>query len=197
MAKGKLFLVSACSGAGKTSLVNRLIEDVGMSCQLERVVTYTTKCPRACEIPGIDYHFLSPTEFEQKCGEGFFLEWSNAYGAYYGSPRNSVKDVLEGKGSRVLIIDRVGAEKVFSEVPDAIGVWLYTKNFQDLKKRLISRGADPIDKIEERLKLAEWEIEREIKFPLYNYHILNDNFEVALKELKRIIQGELDDASQL
>jgi len=197
MAKGKLFLVSACSGAGKTSLVTQLVADVGASCKLERVITYTTKGPRTCEVPGVDYHFLAHKEFEQKLAEGFFLEWSDAYGAYYGSPRHSVEEVESGKGSRVLIIDRVGAEKVLSVVPSAISIWLYTSNFEELKNRLISRGADPVDKIESRLEQAKWEIEREIKYPLYNYHILNDNFEVALKELKHIIQVELDDIAQL
>lgn len=197
MAKGKLFLVSACSGAGKTSLVTQLITDIGASCQLERVITYTTKGPRACEVPGVDYHFLAHEEFEQKLAEGFFLEWSDAYGAYYGSPRHSVEEIESGKGSRVLIIDRVGAEKVLSTVPSAISIWLYTSKFEELKNRLVSRGADPVDKIESRLEQAKWEIEREIKYPLYNYHILNDNFEVALKELKHIIQVELDGATQL
>jgi guanylate kinase len=197
MAKGKLFLISACSGAGKTSLVTQLIADVGASCQLERVITYTTKGPRTCEVPGVDYHFLAHEEFEQKLADGFFLEWSDAYGAYYGSPRHSVEEVESGKGSRVLIIDRVGAEKVLSVAPLAVSIWLYTSNFEELKNRLISRGADPVDKMEARMQQAKWEIEREIKYPLYNYHILNDNFEVALKELKHIIQLELDDVAQL
>lgn len=197
MAKGKLFLISACSGTGKTSLVTQLIADVGVSCQLERVITYTTKGPRACEVSGIDYHFLAQEEFERKLSEDFFLEWSDAYGAYYGSPRHSVEEVESGKGSRILIIDRIGAEKVLSTVSSAVSIWLYTSNFEELKNRLISRGADPVDKIESRLEQARWEIEREIKFPLYNYHILNDNFEVALKELKHIIQVELDGMTQL
>lgn len=197
MAKGKLFLVSACSGAGKTSLVTQLIADIGASCQLERVVTYTTKCPRACEKHGVDYHFVQPHEFEQKLAEGFFLEWSDAYGAYYGTPRSCALDVEQGNGSRIVIIDRIGAEKVLSALPEAVSIWLYTQNVEDLKNRLISRNADSVEQIEERLQIAKGEIEKELKFPLYNYHILNDNFEVALKELKQVIQGELDNTAQL
>lgn len=197
MHKGKLFMVSACSGAGKTSLVNQIIADMGPRFGLERVVTYTTKKPRECEVHGVDYHFLAQEEFERKLSEGFFLEWSTAYGSYYGSPKHVVDDVSAGKGSRILIIDRVGAEKALALVPSAVTIWLYTSQQEELKRRLFARGADSVDAIESRLQHAQWEIEREKKSPLYNYHILNDNFVVALKELKHIIELELDGKAQL
>jgi guanylate kinase len=91
----------------------------------------------------------------------------------------------------------VGAEKALLAVPDAVSIWLYTKCEEELRHRLTSRGADSVESIEYRLNLAKWEIEREKKSPLYNYHILNDNFVVALKELKHIIHLELDGMTQL
>lgn len=197
MQKGKLFLVSACSGAGKTSLVTQLVADLGPTHGLERVITYTTKQKRECEVNGVDYHFLAHEEFEDRLSQGFFLEWSTAYGTYYGSPRHVVDEIKSGGGSRVLIIDRVGAEKALLAVPDAVSIWLYTKNEEELRNRLISRGSDSIESIEQRLVLAKQEIDKEKKSPLYKHHILNDNFVVALKELKHIIESELDGKAQL
>ena len=87
---GKLFIIPAPSGAGKTSLVTALLERIGQSHSLSRVITYTTKMPRSGDIHGRDYHFLSIDQFEQKIKEDFFLEWSVAYDHYYGSPKNIV-----------------------------------------------------------------------------------------------------------
>ena len=79
---GKLFIISAPSGAGKTTLVTALINDIGKSHALERVVTYTSKAPRSAEVNGVDYHFVTPEQFEGYIAAGFFLEWSTAYGTY-------------------------------------------------------------------------------------------------------------------
>ncbi len=90
---GTLFVVSACSGAGKTTLVTRAIKELSISYPISRVITYTTKAPRMTEQNGIDYHFLSVEEFEIRAKNGFFLEWSNQYGNYYGSPHSIINDL--------------------------------------------------------------------------------------------------------
>jgi len=89
MSNAKLFIVSACSGAGKTTLVNAVIENLRKKqVPIERVITYTTKQPRAGEVDGRDYHFVSVEDFQRKIQEGFFIEYSEAYGNYYGSPKS-------------------------------------------------------------------------------------------------------------
>jgi guanylate kinase len=188
---GKLFIVSAPSGTGKTTLVQALCQQLGHSYRLERVVTYTTKQPRLGEKDGQDYHFLSKEAFEQKIESGFFMEWSSAYGHYYGSPASILAELPEGK-SYFLVIDRAGAQTIRSLYNEAILIWLYTKNFEDLKKRLFSRNTETNFEISRRLMLAKQEILQENENSLYQYHVLNDTIENALSELKIIILKELE-----
>src|SRR5437879_4794715 len=105
---GKLFVISASSGAGKTTLVTAIITHMGGHVNLERVVTYTTRTPAPGDVPGVDYHFVTPAQFQEKIAAGFFMEWSTAYGHYYGSPRSVLDEVAAGN-SRILILDRAGA----------------------------------------------------------------------------------------
>ena len=113
--RGKLFVVSAPSGAGKTTIVNFIVERYGHYFNLSRVVTYTTKKPHKSEKNGLDYYFVSKEEFEQKAKEDFFIEYSTAYGHYYGSPFHIVHDLDIGK-SYILVIDQNGAKNVLNNV---------------------------------------------------------------------------------
>src|SRR5581483_10666268 len=108
---GVLFIVSAPSGAGKTTLVNAALGSLKSSHAIERVITYTSRMPREGEIPGVDYHFISELEFQSRIKDGFFLEWSGAYGTYYGTPRGLLEDLEKGH-HRILIPDRNGAQKI-------------------------------------------------------------------------------------
>src|SRR3990167_6495680 len=101
---GKIFIISAPSGAGKSTLVAATLANLEKEWPIERVVTYTSKNPRNNEVPGQDYHFIKVDEFERRIKQGFFLEWSNAYGTYYGSPRSIVNQVANGY-SYIGIID--------------------------------------------------------------------------------------------
>jgi guanylate kinase len=183
---GSLFIVSASSGAGKTSVVTEVIKRLNPPYSLERVITCTSKKPRKCEVDGRDYHFFSPQEFEKQAAAGFFLETSCAYGTYYGTP----KTVLEGleKGiSYILIIDRAGAAAISCQIPSAILIWMYVDSLSVLEGRLWGRGTEDNDQIQERLFLAQQEMKEENERPFYQHHIINDNFEVAISSLMSIV----------
>ena len=90
---GKLFLLSAPSGCGKTMLVTQIINDLQPTCQIKRVITYTSRPVRPRELSGVDYHFLSAQEFQERITQNFFLEWSCAYDHYYGTPRSLISDI--------------------------------------------------------------------------------------------------------
>jgi guanylate kinase len=185
---GKLFVISAPSGAGKTTLVQHSLERLRESCVISRVVTYTTKEPREGEaVQGVDYHFISQAEFEKKIGEGFFIEWSSAYGHYYGSPSSLVEYMAKGH-SFILIVDRAGAGRIKEAIPEAVLIWIYTSSIEVLKKRLIARGGDSPEQIEKRLALAVSEIEQETVRPSYNFHVLNEDFYESVEKLCEIFK---------
>lgn len=187
---GKLFLISAPSGAGKTTLVSALLARYAQIYGLERVITYTSKKPRPNELSGIDYHFIHPSDFEEKIKTGFFMEWSTFYESYYGSPRHILDNLDYGK-SYILIVDRVGAEQILKIAPQAVTIWIYTKTFQDLHNRLVSRSCDTEQSIMHRLNCARHEIASEVNNPIYKYHILNHEFDDALENIVAIIKREL------
>lgn len=187
---GKLFVISAPSGAGKTTVACAAIEQLRPQCSLERVITYTTKLPRPEEIPGRDYHFISVAEFEAKIKEGFFLEYSGAYDHYYGTPKSILAEVAAGK-SLILIIDRAGARVVRQMYTEAVLIWIDVPGVEILRQRLEHRGGISAEQIERRLRLARQEIEQEQKNVQYKHHIFNDFFDKAVKNLANLIKNEL------
>ena len=189
MGSGKLFIISAPSGAGKTSLVGMVLERVRPHYSIDRVITYTTKAARPGEQSGHDYHFLSPGEFERRIKQGFFLEWSTAYDAYYGSPRSILADIKKGQ-SYLLILDRAGAQQVVANKVDPVLIWVYTANMAVLRERLAARKTDNPEQIERRLERAKKEVDFEQRKRLYHHHILNDNFDDAVQQLEHIICNE-------
>ncbi len=189
---GRLFIISAPSGAGKTSLVEAVLPIVKQQHQIEQVITYTTKKPRSTDPQMRDFHFIDSNEFERRIQEQFFLEWSDAYGAYYGSPRSVIDDMQTGR-SFIMVIDRVGAQQVVKQVPDAVLVWITIPNMQILKERLTARGTETPEQIEYRLKRAQVEIDLEAKKRLYTYHIFNEKFMVAVERLSLIIAENCPD----
>ena len=184
---GRLFIISAPSGAGKTTLTSAILNDMRPLYALERVITYTSKAPRPGEVHGRDYYFVSVAEFEQKIQEGFFIEWSGAYGNYYGSPKTILADLAAGK-SFIMILDRAGAHAVQQKVADAVLIWIHIHSIDILRERLITRGQDSEEQMVRRLLLAQQEVEEELKNPLFQHHIINDFFEVAVENIKNIIK---------
>jgi len=188
---GKLFIISAPSGAGKTSLVHALIPQLKALCPIKRLITYTSKTPRPGEKQGIDYHFISSEEFEEKAKKGFFLEWSTVYGTYYGSPSAVLKELKCGK-SFLLIVDRVGAAQIVKKYTRSILIWVEVPTIEDLKNRLEQRGTDTPEQIKRRLAIAKAELEQESRENLYKYHVCNDIFEDSVRNLRKIVLKELN-----
>jgi guanylate kinase len=186
---GVLFIVSASSGAGKTSLVNALIARLKPFYSIDKVVTHTSRAPRQGEIQGIDYHFMHTQDFENKIAQGFFLEWSTVYGTYYGSPYSIVNDLEQGN-SRILIIDRLGTQNILKSMADlpykVVTLLISVPSIEVLRDRLQARGLDEPEKIERRLALAAQEIAQEKQSSLYEHEIMNDLFENSLEKLENL-----------
>jgi len=190
MAFGKLFVVSAPSGSGKTCLVNEVLKACGQKVFLKRAITYTTRPPREGEVDGEHYHFISVEKFKEKIDQGSFLEWSTWYDHYYGSPVSLVKDIQEGK-SFVAILDRSGAKDVFKAYKDACLIWIEPPSIEVLKERLVKRGEDSDATIENRLRKAAIEIAQEKDEQFYAYHIVNDDYETAKNDMIKIFNQVL------
>ena len=188
---GKLFILSASSGAGKTTVVNKLIQLYGTVYNLKRLITYTSRPMRSDEVNGKDYHFLSKELFAQKIKEGFFIEWSTAYNNYYGSSWHSVKD-SEQECSLVCVLDCNGAQeirKTFSNDKTSF-IWMHAP-LDVLKERLKGRGQDAQKVIEQRLHIAQKEQELVNATSLYDYSICNRELIETINTLKGIIHKEL------
>ncbi len=184
--QGALFIVSGPSGVGKTTVVTEFLQQCSKNYRVSRAVTYTTKSPRSTEVHGTDYHFVTQSEFERKVADGFFVEWSGEYGACYGTPVHVMKDIDEGE-SFILVIDRVGAAQIIEKYPHVVLIWIQVSSMDMLAHRLNSRKTESLDQIQTRLFLAKKEIEQESHFPMYHYHIMNDELKSAVEGVSAII----------
>lgn len=186
----RLFIISAPSGAGKTSLVHHILNEYNDSNRIMRVLTYTTRAQREGEVHGQDFYYISQEEFELKIAEGYFIEWSNAYGHYYGTPYTIEYKLAQGT-SCILIADRAGARQIKKKIPEAVLIWIYTTNIEVLRKRLLARGTNTAEQISSRMALAAAELQEEAARPFYTYHVLNEDFYEAYTKLYHIVQGYL------
>ena len=184
MKKGRFVVVSGPSGVGKGTICNKLIDELGA----EYSVSYTTRSPREGEVDGVNYN--SRADFERKIREGDFIEYNLYNGNYYGTSRDFVIDKLN-KGIDVFTeIDVNGAKNIKRMFSDALLIYIAPPSMEELKKRLIGRGTEDKDIIEERLKIAE----EELKYKdMYDYVVINDDIEKATKKVKDIIEGNLCD----
>ncbi len=181
---GNLYIVSAPSGAGKTSLVAKLLEnDSG----IRKSVSCTTRGPRAGEIDGRHYHFVTPEIFEQRARTGDFLESATVHGNRYGTSRRWVEEQLAGDTDIVLEIDWQGAAQVRGLMPAAISIFILPPSFEALLQRLNSRAQDAPEVIATRLTNAREEISHVHDF---DYVIINSEFKVAAAELQDIVRAE-------
>lgn len=184
--QGALFIVSGPSGVGKTTVVTEFLQQHGKDYEVSRVVTYTTKTARSIEKNGVDYHFITQSEFESKVQDSFFLEWSGEYGACYGSPAHVIDDIVLGK-SYILVIDRVGAAQILKKYPHAILVWIQISSMDALSNRLEMRKTETFEQIQSRLFLAKKEIEQESHSPMYHHYVVNDDLKDAVQRLFDVI----------
>jgi len=184
MTAGSLFIVCAPSGAGKTSLVNALLE---REPDIELSVSYTTRPPRAGEEDGREYHFVSRDVFLAMASRGEFLESAEVHGNLYGTSQSWINERRATGRDIVLEIDWQGAQQVRRLVPGAIGVFIVPPSLQILRKRLTARGQDSAEVIERRLANAREEIGHVEEF---DYVIINQTFDVALVDLVSIVRAQ-------
>ncbi|MDR3646636.1 MAG: hypothetical protein P4L22_03790 [Candidatus Babeliales bacterium] len=189
---GKIFVISASSGAGKTTLVNLVLEKLKPTIYIDKVITYTTREPRKSEVPGLDYHFICKEEFLLKIEEGFFIEWSQVYGNYYGSPKY-ILDELPNK-SWILILDFAGAKTIKESVHDSVLIWIEILSLEILEQRLKLRGDLP-EQIQKRLMLAKNEFELINKNLIFDYKFKNDVLKDSITCLEQIILFQLNNRS--
>jgi guanylate kinase len=183
---GRLYVVSAPSGAGKTSLVKAVMErEPG----LRFSVSYTTRAPRANEVEGRDYHFITPDEFGRMVDRGEFLEHARVFDNFYGTGRAAVREALAAGQRLLLEIDWQGARQVRSSMPAAHSIFILPPTRRALEERLTARSTDSPEVIRRRLKDAQRDIAHWIEF---DYVVINDRFEQAVIDFQAIVreQGE-------
>ncbi|HUL23575.1 MAG TPA: guanylate kinase [Thermodesulfobacteriota bacterium] len=181
---GLVFIISAPSGTGKTTLVREVIHQLP---GLQFSVSFTTRLPRPDEKDGMDYHFISHSAFQKMVERNEFLEWAEVLGNRYGTPRPDLKKMeLEGL-DLILDIDTQGAKKVTKEIAQPVMIYLLPPCLRVLRERLINRGMDSLDRVKFRLSQARKDMEEAYG---YHYVIVNDTLEDALEKLKSIIIAE-------
>lgn len=190
MAKGKLFVVAGPSGAGKTSVVMQVLSRM-TDINLGRVVTYTSRPPRDNETPDKDYVFVSREAFEKKKDEGFFLETNKYEGNWYGSPMPPDDEMELGK-SFIIILDLEGAKSVSKLVRDAFLIWVAPPDLKALKNRLEKRGSESASQLENRVEKAKEELEEAHKSRLFDFVLVNDNFEQSVAEMMALVKKGLE-----
>ena len=177
MERGRLYVVSAPSGAGKTSLVKALME---REPRIRFSVSYTTRQPRPNEIPGRDYHFVSMERFDEMVAHDEFLEHARVFDNCYGTRLRSVQESLENGEQLLLEIDWQGARQVRSRLPEALSIFILPPSRGALERRLKDRSTDSEAVIERRLRDAAEDIGHWTEF---DYVVINDRFEQALDDL--------------
>ena len=186
-ATGKIFVVSAPSGCGKTTLCNRLLSD-GLG--LANSVSMTTRPPRPGEKNGIDYRFVSGNHFSQIIRKKGFLEYEENFGYFYGTPRAFVENHLNKGKSVLLSIDVKGAMKIHKAYPsESVLIFLLPPSMAALRKRLRSRKSDSPGVIRRRLGVAKRELSYKKR---YDYRIINANLEKAYRRLKNVVVAEME-----
>ena len=185
MEKGNLFIISAPSGAGKTTILKRVISE------LENIVfsvSHTTRAPRSGEEEGVDYFFVDKNGFETMQKQGLFLEWAEVHGNLYGTSSNAVVEITEQGKDIILDIDVQGARQVQEKLGDnGIFVFISPPSLHELEKRLTNRGTESESVIATRLKNAQDEMKSR---EYYDHVIVNDRVDEAVEELKSIIIAE-------
>ena len=182
--KGNLFIITAASGVGKTSLVKALLKDKST---LMASVSYTTRLPRESEIDGQDYFFVTHDDFKRMQANNLFLETAECHGHMYGTSKENVQTILESGKDIILEIDWQGALSIKKLFPDSISIFVLPPSVEALLDRLNARNEDSHEVIKARMEAAQAEMQRMDKF---DYVTINDDFDVALQELKTIIEAE-------
>ena len=183
-AKSNLFVVSAPSGAGKTTLCRELVDATE---RLFYSVSFTSRPPRKNEENGRDYHFVSRPEFEAMIREDRFAEWAEVYGNFYGTARHTVDQSMEAGDDVLFDVDIKGARQIKEAYPHAALVFLIPPSISELTRRLRKRGQDSPEVMKARVEKVKSEL---IELSLYDYVVVNDRFDDALSRLQAIVVAE-------
>ena len=184
MQKGKCFVFSAPSGAGKTSLARALIARRG---DIQFSVSHTTRSPRPGEVDGEDYFFVDRTDFEEMAAHSLFLEYAEVFGHFYGTSYEAVKRSLEAGRHVVLDIDWQGAQQVHLQMPESILVFILPPSLTALEARLRGRGSDNEEIISRRMAAV---IDEMSHYNEFDHVVINDDFDQTLDRLDALISGE-------
>ena len=184
MKRGRLFVITAPSGAGKSSLIQALLKD---DPSLRLSTSYTTRAPRPGEKNGREYHFVSEREFLAMRDRGDFLENAEVHGNRYGTAKQVIVDALQRGYDLLLEIDWQGARSVRGLHPDCVGIFILPPSVEELERRMRARGQDSDAVIQRRLQNAREELAHAGEF---KYAIINKDFETAKQELAAILQKE-------
>ena len=182
--RGLLYVVSAPSGTGKTTVVERLVQLVS---DLSLSRSYTSRAARSGEINGVDYNFVTRERFEEMVAADEFLEWADVFGNLYGTCAGDVERDLARGHDIVLVIDVQGARQVRMRYANTVGVFVLPPSFEVLEQRLRGRSKDPEEAMQRRLRIARNEV---AAFAEYDYVIVNDELEGCVERLRAIVLAE-------
>lgn len=184
MTIGNLFIITAASGAGKTSLIKALLKQ---DAHLKLSISHTTRKPRPGELNGVDYHFVDDATFLKMLGDAQFLESAEVHGARYGTSQMAVEAPLHAGFDVILEIDWQGAAQVRRLFPHAVSIFVLPPSIETLEHRLNSRGQDSQETISKRVAAAQSEMRHVGEF---DYVTINDDFEVALQDIAAIVRAQ-------
>jgi guanylate kinase len=184
----RVFVITGPSGVGKGTLIRGLLARIP---ELELSVSATTRLPRAGEVEGVDYHFLSDEEFDRKVKAGAFVEHAAYSGRRYGTLRSELERRTAAGVPVVLEIEVQGARQVRKTLPAAVQIFIVPPSGEALRERLVGRGTDRPEEIERRLAVAERELAAQGEF---HHQVMNDRQEEAVSELERLVRAHLDGA---
>jgi guanylate kinase len=182
--RGLLFVVSAPSGAGKTTLVERLVEQTP---NLKMSRSYTSRAARQGETDGVDYNFVTRERFEAMAAAGQFLEWADLFGNLYGTSAADTERVLESGSDVVLVIDVQGARQVRRRAAETTAIFVMPPSFGVLEQRLRGRSKDSEEAIQRRLRVARQEV---AAFAEYDFLVINDELAASVDRLRSIVLAE-------
>ena len=183
MEKGDVFIISAPSGSGKTTICRMLVQRLD---NIELSISYTTRFRRKGEVEGRDYYFIKREKFDKMIVSREFLEYASVYGNLYGTSREAVRSIVSRGQDVVLEIDVQGGRKVKGELPEAVMIAVFPPNRRSLKQRLIGRGRDSTEEVKARLRAADGESKELLE---YDYLVVNDDLEAAVNRVEWIVRA--------